>query len=84
MRNKKTPESDILATKWLNSVPNNDADKLKGKGIHTPDLDASYAKAYNPRLKMWKYFTTADRLAKFKLSPQSDREWKIYLKNNEL
>ena len=86
MSSRKTPESEILATKWHNSAPNNDAGKLKDKGIQSPDLDASYAKAFHPGLKMWKYFSTPERLEKFLADPQS-REWKIYLiqnKNHEI
>jgi len=75
---KKTPESEILVTKWHNSEPSNDGDRLKGKGIHSPDLDVSYAKAFHKGFKMWKYFATPGRLDKFLSDPLS-REWKIYL-----
>lgn len=81
MKHKKTSESEILATKWHNSAPHNDAEKLTEKGIRSPNLDGMYAKAYHAGYKIWKYFTTPERLKKFIANPFS-QEWEIYINQN--
>ncbi len=80
-KHKKTPEADILKTKWQSSQIYNDGHYLELKGITSPDVSKAYARAYNKDLKLMRYFATRDRLDKFMAAPVKSSGFKIFTKN---
>lgn len=80
-KHKKTPEAEILKTKWHNATVNNDAHHLEMKGITSPDVSTAYARAYNKDLKLTRYFSTRERLDKFMADPVKSSGFKIFTNN---
>jgi hypothetical protein len=76
-------EATILETKWHNSKDHNDAEKLRILGIETPDLDTSYAKAYNMRERRTIFFASQNRYERW-LKQQTDMSpWETTILNQQ-
>lgn len=63
---------------------NNDAAVLRHRGIKSPDTDASYAKAWNAGMKLWKFFATRERFEIFRKNCTNLSEWKIIILNEDI
>jgi hypothetical protein len=83
MPRKTNCEATILQTKWHNAQDHNNAAKLKERGIETPDLDTSYAKAYNLRERRTIFFASQNRYERWMKQQISLTEWETTILNQQ-
>ncbi len=80
-RFRKTPEVEILKTKWHNSEVHNDAAVLHARGIVAPDLADDYARVkIDARTTI--SFKTKDRMDKY-LRANPDQTFEITITSKQ-